>query len=102
MATAIPTRAFVWGRYFVVLALSLFFAIELLLAILVLIAFEHAAIGGADYPPAQVGSVMAGWGALGVPTTNVGFSLTFALWTPLLPRKGLVALAIALAACLLV
>jgi ABC-type transport system involved in multi-copper enzyme maturation permease subunit len=97
MATAIPTRAYVWGRYFVVLALSLFFAIELLLAILVLIAFEHAAIGGADYPPAQVGSVMAVWAAMVVPTTIFACSLSFAIGTLLFRRTVLVKLAMALA-----
>ena len=97
MAAAIPTRAYVWGRYVVVLALSLFFAIELLLAILLLVTFEHAAIGGADYPPAQVGSVLAVWAALVVPTTIFACSLSFAIGTLLFRRTALVKLAIALA-----
>jgi ABC-type transport system involved in multi-copper enzyme maturation permease subunit len=97
MATSLPTWAYVWGRYLVVTALSLFFAVELLLAILFLVTVKHATIGGVNYPAAKVGPVLATWAALVLPTTMLATGLSFALGTLLFRKTTLVKLALVLA-----
>jgi ABC-type transport system involved in multi-copper enzyme maturation permease subunit len=97
MATSLPTWAYVWGRFLVVTALSLVFAVELLLAILFLITIKHATIGGANYPAAQLGPVLATWAALVLPTTLLAGGLSFALGTLLFRKTTLVKLGIVLA-----
>jgi hypothetical protein len=96
MATAIPTWAYVWGRYLVVTALSLFFAVEMLAAILLLITVEHMSIGGADYPAAQIGPLLAPWAAMVLPATIFAGGLGFALGTLLFRHATYVKLSIAL------
>jgi ABC-type transport system involved in multi-copper enzyme maturation permease subunit len=96
MATALPTWAYVWGRYLVVTALSLFFAFEMLAAIVFLITIEHTSIGGADYPAAQIGPVLAPWAAMVLPATIFAGGLGFALGTLLFQHTTYVKLAIAL------
>ncbi len=96
MATALPTWAYIWGRYLVVTVLSLFFAVELLLAILLLVTIEHATIGGANYPAAQLGPVLATWAALVLPTTVFAGGLGFALSSLTFRATTLVKLAVSL------
>src|SRR5215469_1983392 len=96
MATAVPTWAYVWGRYLVVTALSLFFAVEMLVAILLLITIEHMSIGGADYPAAQMGPLLAPWATMVLPVTIFAGGLGFALGTLLFRHSTYVKLAIAL------
>jgi hypothetical protein len=96
MATSLPTWAYVWGRYLVVTALSLFFALEMLAAIVLLITIEHMSIGGADYPAAQIGPLLAPWAALVLPATIFAGGLGFALGTLLFRYATYVKLAIAL------
>jgi hypothetical protein len=95
MSTGLPTWAHVWGRYLVATAVSLFFAIEMLLAILLVIAIEHATNGGANYPAVQPGPVLATWAALVLPTTLFAGGLAFALSTLFFRVTTLVKLAIA-------
>jgi hypothetical protein len=97
MATAVPTWAYVSGRYIVVTALSLCFAVEMLLAMVLVITVEHATIGGALYPPARLGSVLAVWAALVLPVTTFAGGLSFVLGTLLFRMTTMVKLAIALA-----
>jgi ABC-type transport system involved in multi-copper enzyme maturation permease subunit len=96
MAAALPTWAYVWGRYLVVLALSLCFAVEMLLAILLVVAVKHATVGGACYPAPRVGPVLATWAALALPATIFAGGLSFALGTLFFRATTLVKLAIAL------
>jgi ABC-type transport system involved in multi-copper enzyme maturation permease subunit len=96
MVTELPTWAYIWGRYLVATAVSLFFAVELLLAILLLITIEHVINGGADYPAAQLGPVLATWAAVVLPTTIFVGGLSFALSTLFFRATTLVKLATAL------
>src|SRR6266404_8688170 len=59
LATALPTWAYVWGRYLTCLLLSLGLALLLLAAILVMGLFLHLTI--TDYPLPQIGNVMVIW-----------------------------------------
>jgi ABC-type transport system involved in multi-copper enzyme maturation permease subunit len=95
LATALPTWAYVWGRYLAGLLLSLAMALLTLAAILGMGLFLHLTITGhplqrignhiADYPLPQIGSLMIIWVGMIAPATMVVSSLSFALGT-LLPR----------------
>jgi ABC-type transport system involved in multi-copper enzyme maturation permease subunit len=83
LATALPSWAYVWGRYLVGLLISLALAVLALAAILVMGLFLHLAI--TDYPLPQIGSLMVIWvGVIALATVLVS-SLSFALGT-VLPR----------------
>ncbi len=83
MTTALPTRAYVWGRYLVVLGLGLGLAVLLLAAILGMGLLLHLAIPA--YPLPQTGALLLLWVGMVVPATVLVSSLSFALGT-LLPR----------------
>jgi ABC-type transport system involved in multi-copper enzyme maturation permease subunit len=83
MATALPTWAYVWGRYLVGLLMSLGLALLLLAAILGMGLFLHLTI--TDYPLPEIGTVMVIWIGMVASATVLLSSLSFALGT-LLPR----------------
>jgi hypothetical protein len=83
MATALPIRAYVWGRYLASLVMSLGLALLLLAAILGMGLFLHLTV--ADYPAPEIGIVLLLWVGMIVSATIVVSSLSFALGT-LLPR----------------
>jgi ABC-type transport system involved in multi-copper enzyme maturation permease subunit len=83
MATALPTRAYVWGRYLAGLVMSLGLALLLLAAILGMGLFLYLTV--ADYPAPEIGIVLLLWVGMIVSATIVVSSLSFALGT-LLPR----------------
>jgi ABC-type transport system involved in multi-copper enzyme maturation permease subunit len=83
MATALPIRAYIWGRYLAGLVMSLGLALLLLAAILGMGLFLHLTV--ADYPAPEIGIVLLLWVGMIVSATIVVSSLSFALGT-LLPR----------------
>jgi ABC-type transport system involved in multi-copper enzyme maturation permease subunit len=95
LATALPTWAYVWGRYLAGLLLSLGMALLALAAILGMGLFLHLSITGhplpeignhiADYPLPEIGNLMVIWVGLIVSAAVLVSSLSFALDT-LLPR----------------
>jgi hypothetical protein len=87
MTAAIPSWAYVWGRFLMVLLLGLGLAVELLAAILVMGLALHLSVGGHDYPAPHVGPVLAFWAALALPAVVLVGSASFVLGT-LLPRRA--------------
>jgi ABC-type transport system involved in multi-copper enzyme maturation permease subunit len=83
LATALPTWAYVLGRYLAGLVMSLGLALLLLAAILGMGLFLHLTI--ADYPAPEIGIVLLLWVGMIVSATVLVSSLSFALGT-LLPR----------------
>ncbi|HLV98673.1 MAG TPA: ABC transporter permease [Ktedonobacterales bacterium] len=83
MTTALPSRAYVWGRYLVGLLVSLGLAVLLLFAILVMYLLLHLTVP--TDPPPQVGAVLLLWVGMIVPATILLSSVSFVLGT-LLPR----------------
>ncbi|EFH85263.1 hypothetical protein [Ktedonobacter racemifer] len=98
LATALPTWAYVWGRYLAGLLLSLGMALLALAAILGMGLFLHLTITGhplpkignhiADYPLPEIGSLMVIWVGVIASATVLVSSLSFALGT-LLPRLSM-------------
>jgi ABC-type transport system involved in multi-copper enzyme maturation permease subunit len=86
MATALPTWAYVWGRYLAGLVMSLGLALLLLAAILGMGWFFH--LTSADYPAPEIGVVLLLWVGIIVSATVLLSSLSFALGT-LLPRLAM-------------
>ncbi len=85
MTTALPTWAYVWGRYLIVLLLSLGLATLLLAVILAMGLFLH--LTEPDYPTPEIGAVVAIWAIMAVPTVILLSGLSFALGT-LLPQHA--------------
>jgi ABC-type transport system involved in multi-copper enzyme maturation permease subunit len=83
MATALPTWAYVWGRYLAGLLMSLGLALLLLASILGMGGLLHLTV--ADYPLPQTGAVLLLWVGMVFPATILVSSFGFALST-LLPR----------------
>ena len=83
LATALPTWAYVWGRYLAGLVMSLGLALLLLAALLGMGLFLHLTI--ADYPAPEIGTVLLLWVGIIASATVLVSSLSFALGT-LLPR----------------
>jgi ABC-type transport system involved in multi-copper enzyme maturation permease subunit len=83
MATALPTRAYVWGRYLTGLLISLGLALLLLPAILGMGLLLHLTV--TDYPLPEIGNLLLLWVGMVVPATVLVSSLSFALGT-VLPR----------------
>jgi len=90
MTTALPSWAYVWGRYVIVLLLGLGLAVELLAAMLVMGLVLHLSLSGYDYPVPQVGPVLAFWAALVLPGVVLISSASFVLGTLLPQRANLV------------
>ena len=83
MTTTLPTRAYVWGRYLVVLGLGLGLALLLLAAVLGMGLLLHLTVP--LYPFPQTAALLLLWGGMVLPATVLVSSLSFALGT-LLPR----------------
>ncbi len=83
MTTAVPSWAYVWGRYLVGLLMSLGLATLLLAAILGTGTVLHLTI--ADYPAPVIGNMLILWAGMVVPATVLVSSVGFAVVT-LLPR----------------
>jgi len=83
MTTALPTWAYVWGRYLIGLLMSLGLALLLLAAILGMGGLLHLSVPA--YPLPQAGAVLLLWVGMVLPATVLVSSLSFALGT-LLPR----------------
>lgn len=96
MATAIPSRAYVWGRYLSILLLSVALAVVMLLAIVVVAALRHEAQPDIYLAPDLPG-IVALWAAITLPPTVLLSSVSFALGTLLPRRTTIVQLAIMLA-----
>jgi ABC-type transport system involved in multi-copper enzyme maturation permease subunit len=85
LTTALPTRAYVWGRYLVCLVMSLGLAVLLLCATLLMGWLLHLTVP--LYPAPQIEAVFSLWIGLVVPATILVSSLSFALGT-LFPRQS--------------
>jgi len=107
LATALPTWAYVWGRYLVGLLLSLVMALLALAAILGMGLFLHLTLTGhplpeignhiADYPLPEISTLMIIWVGVIAGASVLVSSLSFALGT-LFPRlTTLIKIAILLA-----
>ncbi len=83
MTTALPTWAYVWGRYLAGMVISLGLALLLLASILGMGGFLHLTI--ADYPSPHIGTVLLLWVGMVMSATILVSSFGFALST-LLPR----------------
>jgi ABC-type transport system involved in multi-copper enzyme maturation permease subunit len=83
MATALPTRVYVWGRYLAGLLMSLGLSLLMLAAILGLGWLWHLTV--TDYPAPEVGTLLVIWVGVIASATIVVSSLSFALGT-MLPR----------------
>jgi ABC-type transport system involved in multi-copper enzyme maturation permease subunit len=84
MTTALPTWAYVWGRYLAGLVMSLGLALLLLASILGMGGLLHLTV--ADYPLPQISAVLLLWVGMVVSATVLVSSFGFALGT-LLPRR---------------
>jgi ABC-type transport system involved in multi-copper enzyme maturation permease subunit len=85
MTTALPTWAYVWGRYLIGLLMSLGLALLLLAAILGMGLLLHLTIPA--YPLPLASNVLLLWVGMVLPATVLVSSLSFALGT-LLPRQA--------------
>jgi ABC-type transport system involved in multi-copper enzyme maturation permease subunit len=83
MTTAMPTWAYVWGRYLAGLVMSLGLALLLLVSILGMGWLLHLTV--TDYPAPETGTVLLLWTGMVLPATILVSSFGFALST-LLPR----------------
>jgi len=83
MTTAVPSWAYVWGRYLTGLLMSLGLAVLLLAAILGMGLLQHLTIPA--YPTPQIDTVLLLWVGMVVPATVLVSSLSFTLST-LLPN----------------
>ncbi|HCJ32695.1 MAG TPA: ABC transporter permease [Ktedonobacter sp.] len=83
MTTALPTWAYVWGRYLAGLMMSLGLALLLLASILGMGGLLHLTV--ADYPLPQIDAVLLLWVGMVFPATILVSSFGFALST-LFPR----------------
>jgi ABC-type transport system involved in multi-copper enzyme maturation permease subunit len=86
MATALSSRAYVWGRYLVGLLMSLGLSVLMLAAILAMDLLLHLTVSTDQLPP--IGDVLILWVGIIVPATILLSSLSFALGT-LLPRQSM-------------
>ncbi len=83
MTTALPSWAYVWGRYLAGLVMSLGLALLLLASILGMGWLLHLTV--TDYPAPEIGTVLLLWVGMVVSATILVSSFGFALST-LLPR----------------
>jgi ABC-type transport system involved in multi-copper enzyme maturation permease subunit len=83
MTTALPTWAYVWGRYLAGLVMSLALALLLLVSLLGMGWLCHLTV--TDYPAPEIGNLLLLWVGMVVPATILVSSVGFALST-LLPR----------------
>jgi len=83
MATALPTWAYVWGRYLAGLLMSLGLSLLMLVALMGMGWLLHLTV--TDYPVPEIGNLMVIWIGMIASATVLVSSLSFALGT-LLPR----------------
>ena len=83
LTTALPTWAYVWGRYLAGLVISLVLTLLFLIATLGMGWFSHLTV--ADYPSPSTSVVLLLWAGMVLPATILVNSVGFALST-LLPR----------------
>jgi ABC-type transport system involved in multi-copper enzyme maturation permease subunit len=83
MTTALPSRAYVWGRYLMGLLMSLGLALLQLFSILLMGLLLHLTI--TDYPAPELGNLLLLWVGMVVSATILLSSVSFALGT-LFPR----------------
>lgn len=95
MTTAIPSRAYVWGRYLSALLLAISLAVVLLLA-LVTIAGARRLLQPDMYVAPDLPGIVALWAFIVLPPTILLSSVSFALGTLLPRRTAIVQLAIML------
>jgi ABC-type transport system involved in multi-copper enzyme maturation permease subunit len=95
MTTALPSWAYVWGRFLMGLLLSLGLALLLLVAILGMGVLLHLTVPAYPLPPA--GAVLLLWVGMIVPATMLISSVSFALGTVLLRQATLIKIVILLA-----
>ena len=86
MTTALPSRAYVWGRYLMGLLISLGLALLTLAAIFLMDLLLHLTVPSDPLPPP--GAVLILWVGMVVPATILLSSVSFALGT-LLPRQSM-------------
>jgi ABC-type transport system involved in multi-copper enzyme maturation permease subunit len=86
MTTALPTWAYVWGRYVIVLLMSLGLDVLLLVAYLGMGLLLHLTVP--DYPTPEIGNLLLIWVGMVVSATVLLSSVSFALGT-LLPRQSM-------------
>jgi ABC-type transport system involved in multi-copper enzyme maturation permease subunit len=85
MTTAVPTWAYVWGRYLAGAIVSFGLALNFLVAVLV-VATVQDLVHPADYPLLQLPATVAIWALIVLPATVLVSGLSFMLGT-LLPRR---------------
>lgn len=95
MTTTLPNWAYVWGRYLIVLLLSLGAALVLLAALLAL-GFALPLVDATIFPAPQVGTIVTLWAVMIVPATILISSLSFALGTWFPHRSTLVKIGVLL------
>jgi ABC-type transport system involved in multi-copper enzyme maturation permease subunit len=95
MSTALPSWAYVWGRYLTGLLMSLGLAVLLLVSILGVGTVLHVTV--ANYPAPELGTVLVLWVGMVVPATVLVCSLGFAIVT-LFPRLSATAKVVILVA----
>jgi hypothetical protein len=95
MTGAIPTWAYVWGRYLSTLVLSVALAVVMLLALVAVAVARHLA-DPASYLAPDLPGVVALWAAIVLPPTVLLCGLSFALGTLLPQRATLIKLGIML------
>ncbi len=95
MTTALPIRAYVWGRYLVALLISLGLALLMLAAILGMGVLLHLTVP--EYPLPSVKAAVLLWVGMVLPAVVLVTSLVFAIVT-LLPRLSTVVKVVTLVA----
>lgn len=85
LTTAVPSRAYVWGRYLISELMSLGLALLLLIAIYGMGWLLHFSIAG--YPPPHIGSMLILWAGIVLSATILVTSIGFACGT-LYPSKS--------------
>ena len=88
MTTAVPSWAYVWGRYLISLVISLGLALLLLAALMGMGWLLHLTVPA--YPAPQAGAVLLLWAGMVVPATVLVSSLSFALGTVLPDLSALI------------
>jgi ABC-type transport system involved in multi-copper enzyme maturation permease subunit len=86
MTTAVPSWAYVWGRYLAGAIVSFGMALVFLAAVVVVATVRHL-VHPTDYPLLQLPATVAIWALIVLPATVLVSGLSFALGT-LLPRRS--------------
>lgn len=81
MTTALPSWAYVWGRFLISLVMSLGLALLMMAALMGMGWLLHLTV--TDYPAPEIGAVLLLWAGMVVPATVLVSSLSFALGTVL-------------------